>query len=83
MSLLRSRLVSSCQQSCRTKVTRVTSDYPYYHKLTVTKPFNRIPRWEIYFWQSFIAFAMLSGPAWIMYHHREYMGIAPLGEEDE
>ena len=54
-----------------------TPDYPYYIQAQIAMPRNRIPRLEKAFWGVFIGATILSVPAWIMVHHREY------GQSDE
>ena len=50
------------------------NNYPYYHRVSVSPPRVRISFAEKMFWGTFIAFTMLSVPAWVIVHHREYMG---------
>lgn len=78
-SLLLAR--SGSVRSVRT-VKSVTSDYPYYHKHSITKPRAYINYWEKMFWSYFIAGFILSGPAWILYHHREYSSGGGGGDEE-
>lgn len=56
------------------------TNYPYDYRVTVTKPVVRIPFGEKVFWGIFMGVAIMSVPAWVMYHHREYMGVEG-GEE--
>jgi len=56
------------------QITAKRTNYPYYYRHAVGPPRVRIPFPEKVFWGIFIAGTICSVPAWVLYHHREYMG---------
>lgn len=58
------------------QVQSVRNNYPYDHRLLVTPPRQRIGFGEKVFWGTFISLFIVSVPAWIIVHHREYGGAA-------
>jgi hypothetical protein len=50
------------------------TNYPYNYRHAITPPRNRIPFAEKVFWGVFMTGVIVSVPAWVLIHHREYMG---------